>query len=131
MRDHAQTMPAEGPVREGDDDEPGGLVCGHDGGGGAGAAALGCEVAVEVERSGGGVECGLGAGEEVLRVAVGEVADGDLGIFDGVVFAAVEGVAKVLEEGERAFGARGVAGVADDGVDGAMGAGAVDEDEVA
>jgi hypothetical protein len=85
------------------------------------------EGSVEVEGLGGAVDLGLGVEEAVGGVGVGEVADDDLAVFDGVVFAVVEGVAEGLEKGEGAFAAGGIAGVSDDGVDGAVSAVAVDD----
>ena len=80
---------------------------------------------------GGGVEGGLGVEEEVAGVGVGVEADEDFGVLDGVVEAVVEGVAEGLEEVEGAFVAGGVAVVADEGEDGAVGAEGGDGDEVA
>lgn len=80
---------------------------------------------------GGGVQGGLGLGEEVVGVGVGVEVDLDFGVGYCVVDAVGEGVAEGLEEVERAFVAGGVAVVADDGEDGAVGAEAGDGDEVA
>ena len=62
---------------------------------------------------------------------LGVEVDEDLGVGYGVVDAVGEGVAEGLEEMEGAFVAGGVAVVADDGEDGAVGAEAGDGDEVA
>jgi hypothetical protein len=72
----------------------------------------------------------LGLEEELVGVGVGVEADKDFGVFDGVVDAVGEGVAEVLEEVEGAFVAGGVAVVADDGEDRAVGAEGGDGDEV-
>ena len=80
--------------------------------------------------TGGGVEGGLGAGEELAGVGVGVEMDEDFGVGDGVVDAVGEGVAEGLEEVEGALVAGGIAVVADDGEDGAVGAEGGDGDEV-
>ncbi len=87
-------------------------------------------VAFEALLEGGGIQGGLGAGEELAGVGVGEEVDEDLRMGDGVVDAVGEGVAEGLEEVEGALVAGGVAVVADDREDGAMGAEGGDGDEV-
>ena len=77
-----------------------------------------------------GVEGGLGMEEELARVGVGVEVDEDLGVGDGVVDAVGEGIAEGLEEMEGAFVAGGIAVVADDGKDGAVGAERGNGDEV-
>jgi hypothetical protein len=68
--------------------------------------------------------------EEVVGVGVGVEADEDFGMLDGVVDAVGEGVAEGLEEMQRAFVARGITVVADDGEGGAVSAEGGDGDEV-
>jgi hypothetical protein len=84
-----------------------------------------------VEGFGGLVEGLLGVGEEVGGVGVGVDAEDEVGGADGVVGAVFEGVAEGLEEVEGGLFAGGVTGVADDGVDGFVGAGGVDDGVVA
>jgi len=72
----------------------------------------------------------LGAEEELAGVGVGVEVDEDFGVGDGVVDAVGEGVAEGLEEVEGAFVAGGIAVVADEGEDGAMGAEGGDGDEI-
>jgi len=99
----------------------GSLAHGSVGGGNFAAEAL-------LER--GSVEVGLGAWEELMGIGVGIEVDGDFGVSDGVVDAVFEGVAEGLEEVEGAFVAGGIAVVADNGEDSAMGAETGDGDEV-